>query len=119
MTAKVCATHLRLISRGDDPRSSLRTTGRPFPEIFRKTSPGLPGLGGDEPDDAERGERHGGAERLVVPVLGLGLDRAHVADVRAAVDLGVRVERLDPGAAAGQADAVALARDRRQVADAD
>src|SRR4051794_14329872 len=49
----------------------------------------------------------------------LGLDYAAVSDARAAVALGVRVEDLAPAAGERQADAVALARHRREVHDAD
>ena len=52
--------------------------------------------GGHEPDDAERRQRDLGRERLVVPGRLLGLDAAEVADVRAAVEARVGVQRLAP-----------------------
>src|SRR5207249_7034450 len=47
----------------------------------------------------------------------LGLDTAQVADVRAAVELGVGVDRLAPATAVRQADPVLLAWDGREVGD--
>ena len=58
-------------------------------------------------------------ERLVLPGDRAGLDAAEVADVRAAVEAGVGVDDLAPGARAWQPEPVSLARDRRQVGDED
>src|SRR5215217_7702968 len=74
---------------------------------------------GDEPDDAERGQCELGGVRLVVPRDLLRFDGAEVADAGAAVVVGVRVQRLAPLAAQRHPDAVAVARDGREIADAD
>ena len=47
----------------------------------------------------------------------VGLDAAEIAHARAAIERGIGVEPLPPAARGGQADPVALARHRREVAD--
>src|ERR671925_619326 len=64
----------------------------------------------NQPDHTERRQGDLRRERLLVPADRLRLDAAEVAAVRAAVEAGVRVDRLAPAARARQAEAVAPAR---------
>src|SRR3954464_15266167 len=75
-------------------------------------------LRGAEPEDAERGQGDDGREGLVVPAAILRRELPHVPDAAAGVVRRVRIQQLDPVAARGQADAIALAWNRREVRDA-
>src|SRR5688500_19627084 len=71
-----------------------------------------------EPDRPERRQRHLDRVLLLVPRHRLRLEPQPVADVRAAVEAGVRVQRLAPRAAGGQAEPPAVAHDRGEVCGA-
>ena len=58
----------------------------------------------------------GGARLVMLRVVG-GEDTAEIADVAAAVDRCIRVQHFHPLAGQGQADAIAVAGDGRQVKD--
>src|SRR5579864_2217647 len=75
-------------------------------------------LFGHEPDRRERRQRQGRRERLVVPPHRLGLDAAEVPDPGTAVERRVGVQHLPPATAQGHADAIVVARHRREVEDA-
>ena len=61
---------------------------------------------GHEPQRRQRRQRDLGRVVLAVPADRLGLEAAHVADARAAVEVGVGVDRLAPAAAVREPDAV-------------
>src|SRR5918995_4534227 len=103
---------------GSATASTIRSTG-PERLCFRNTSSCRRRRVRHEPDDAER--RQGDLRRpdLLVPRRLLGLDPETVADVAAAVEARVRVQRLAPLPGGGQAEPPALANDRREVAGDD
>src|SRR6476619_3907812 len=101
------------------PRREARERAATGPETslcYRNTSSDRPRRPGHEPDDPERRQRDLGRLRLPVPGGLLGLDPEPVADVAAAVEARVRVQRLVPLAGLRQPDPPALAHDRREVA---
>src|SRR5439155_14910184 len=104
-SASRCTVPTRAPTTTTTPGSS--TTGaEPGGSVFRF-----------EPDDGQRGERHG--QRLVVAVPAVAVGQGAAVDDAAAPEVaGVGVEHLAPPAAPGHADPVALAGDGRQVGDA-
>src|SRR5205807_1670758 len=115
-------------------RGFLRARLRFFPGRLRHVRRGrvlrgaaLAGLGlyagvilrGLEPERCERREVNRSGEGAVLPGLLLGLDASDLKCVAAAVVGRVGVEEESVRASFGEAEAVAVARGRREVADAD
>src|SRR4051812_30439870 len=72
-----------------------------------------------EDEGRERRQRHGQRPGPSMRGYLLGGDVAGIADIAAAVMLGIGIEPLDIGAAERHADAVAIAHQRREIAHDD
>ena len=108
-------------ARGRDRRpraaSKAGSTGH-FPGLTEAAAMAVELALGNQPDHAERRQGHLGRERLAVP--GSGSPRPRRGSRRPSRrSTSSRCSHLLPAAARGHADAVAVARHRREVADAD